>query len=640
MKSKQNSSRWPWATVGPSAFLVLLASTTLGRAGGLPLPSELSPNVPEDLPVSQLLFVAIESAMSRPGPGGGTLESEPDAAMLDAALAQWGLTSRDGRIHVEIVGTPETGPLPTGSLEASGVRIDRTYQRRTDAEIPADRVFEVARALPPGFRIEPVNEPVPADVTGEGPFVTVTNSAPYRAGGADGTGITIGVIDIEFSGFSTIQASGDGPPPSRTTIVNLSGYDFEDLGTHGSSCVEAIYDHAPGATYRIYQIDSSADLGTVAFDAIANGVDILSCSVSWYGTGWPDDTGDVCDAVNTAANSGVLFVNSAGNDAGRHWQGHFEPGELATIWHDWALGDETLDVTIAAGQTANFRLMWNAFEDTADLRLFLYDLDGNELGQSLDVTAGYERLTWTNTSGAPFVASLGVMNLLAQGTPEFEVFGDNSIMAWELPIAASSTVSPANCTALNVITVGAVPWTQYALTNGADPIAGYSSNGPTNSGFLVPDIVGPTNTTGLLAPTGFTGTSCAAPNVAGAIAAFWSDTPQFSANSLNGLILVQASALGKDWGDTGVDFTYGYGGCRIVDFVPNTTWASRIWNNVAESPFAPYYTIAAAEQAATPGGRLLVFPGGDYPEAVTLTKPLTVETVAYPAWLGASSTLP
>lgn len=152
----------------------------------------------------------------------------------------------------------------------------------------------------------------------------------------------------------------------------------------------------------------------------------------------------------------------------------------------------------------------------------------------------------------------------------------------------------------------------------------------------LPDLVGPTNTTGFNypAPGGFGGTSCATPNVAGALCAFWSDRPQFSFLAINWLALEQARTLWRDWGAPGFDNVYGIGACRIVDFVANTTWVSRSYGNVSNDPSAPYHTVAAAQSAAVPGGRLLFFPGGSYPEPVTLNKLLQVQTAGAAAVVG------
>ena len=70
----------------------------------------------------------------------------------------------------------------------------------------------------------------------------------------------------------------------------------------------------------------------------------------------------------------------------------------------------------------------------------------------------------------------------------------------------------------------------------------YSSQGPSNGGMTVPDLTGPTNTTGFTYST-FTGTSCATPNVAGAACAFWSARPTYSNTAIRWLLYEQAELL-------------------------------------------------------------------------------------------------
>jgi hypothetical protein len=65
---------------------------------------------------------------------------------------------------------------------------------------------------------------------------------------------------------------------------------------------------------------------------------------------------------------------------------------------------------------------------------------------------------------------------------------------------------------------------------------------------------------------------------------------------------------------------------RIVDWVANTTWVAKGYGNITNSPNGPYYTVLAGVNAARLGGRVLVIPGGAYPENFTTNKPLSIAT--------------
>ena len=59
-----------------------------------------------------------------------------------------------------------------------------------------------------------------------------------------------------------------------------------------------------------------------------------------------------------------------------------------------------------------------------------------------------------------------------------------------------------------------------------------------------------------------------------------------------------------------------------------------IFQNSKGNRMEPFYYVADALPWAAPGGRLLLFPGGHFPESVTIAQHLSVETVEFPAYLG------
>ena len=526
-----------------------------------------------------------------------------------------------GRAHVEIV-APRGWPAAPRSLVARfGGVSDSRYQGRLDAWVPLESLPELARTLPGGWRVERAGAGEPDQVAGQGP--AAIGSDGYRNGGANGAGLTIAVIDADYVGLSAARANGDAPALANCTLVNYTPYSFESGGTHGTGCVEAAFDHCPGATWRIYKIDSLADMGTVVSDAIASGVDVISHSLSRYNLGWADDTGAACAAAAQAGNAGIVFCTSAGNRAQQHWQGTFNAGSGAAQWHDWVWGDEALGITLASGDGAGFYLSWNTAGGVADYDLYLYDSGGNLLASSTQGGEAFEEFYWQNSG--PGAVTVNVQVLRYSGAVlELEVFGHGA-GTWEHFTSASSTTSPSNSTHVNVLAVGAVGWGDFQSPAGTSGILrDYSSHGPSNSGMLLPDLCGPTDTTGFTYSTGFGGTSCATPNAAGALCAHWSSVSAFSGSAERWLYLEQ-SRLHRDWGDAGPDQLYGQGGTSLVPFAVSTVWLARGFGNVQNLTSGPYYTLAAAYQAVPTGGRILALPGS-YPELpVTLTKAHRIE---------------
>lgn len=476
--------------------------------------------------------------------------------------------------------------------------------------------------------------PKPDEVDGGGP--DAINSDSYVTAGA---GVKIGIIDSGFVGFSAARDSGDAPSASMTSVRNLTTSGFESgEDTHGTGCIEAAYDHCDGATWRLYKINELDDMDDVVADAIANGVNILSHSLSFYNQGWDDDTGDACTAANEAAEAGILFFTSAGNRAKQHWKGGFNPGLHDTSWHDWdANGNETIEIAMPGSSEGEFYLCWDRTGGPHDFDFYLYnDHQDSVIVSSTSVGNQYEEFTWENTTANEVTVNLAVWRASGDIT-DIEVFLHGS-GTWELDHIrrSSSTTSPSNSTHPNVISNGAVRHTDFDSASGdTGIIRSYSSRGPSNSGMQLPDVCGPTNTRGTTYSdaNGFGGTSCATPNNAGAACAFWSADPLLSADAVRWLMF-EKTAMWRDWGVAGGDDIYGLGGTILLDYVPNTLWVAKAFGNTANDRDGPFHTIQGAHDAASSGARLLVFPGGSYPEPAMLTKPIKVETVENSAFLG------
>ncbi|MBU1701661.1 MAG: S8 family serine peptidase [Candidatus Eisenbacteria bacterium] len=542
-----------------------------------------------------------------------------------------------GRVHVEIIG-PEGGPAITASaLTPYGAELENAWRNRADAWIPLPQVVNLARRLAPNYRLQKAMYGTPTSVMGEGP--AETNSQSYRDGGADGAGLTIAIFDGGFDNLTEAMNNGDAPPPGQATRINLTSTDFEepDDGTHGTGCVEAAYDHCPGATWRIYKYHTLVDLGNAVDDAIGYGVDIISHSIAWYNTGWEDDSGDACNEARNAAEAGIFFFTAAGNSATEHWQGFYNAGPDAPNVHDWIDGDEMLSVTVPDGQTVSFFLSW----DHTNGQVYDYDLSlwGNGGSMLLDYSNfggnTFEEVSYDNSTGSDRVVELRIERE-SGGSTEMEIFMKGSATWNEHIIAAGSTISPTNCTHPNVIVVGAVHHGLYDYPNGFNTIMSYSSQGPSNSGMTLPDICGPTHTIGFTYDDpiqGFGGTSCATPNCAGAMCAFWSADTQLLQRGVWWLTLRQAD-LWRDWGVDGEDNVYGWGGLFLTDYVEHTIWVARSYENYADDRGYPFYTVQAAHDAQVPGGRLLFFPGGTYPEPATLSTNMRLETIEHDATLG------
>ncbi len=493
----------------------------------------------------------------------------------------------------------------------------QVWNNWAEARIDINQIFSIGYNLPKGYHMVPVLQPNEDD---EGPVLQ--NVSAYIANGADGSGIRVAIFDGGFNGLNTRITNGVAPNAvyywdnSATTLTSIVG---ASTSVHGTACVETVFDNAPGATYEIYRRNSITDYGNAVTQAIANGVDIISNSQSNYNQGWADNSGAVCTAVQNASNNGILWFASAGNRAQSHWEGSFSDSD-GDNWHQFSGGDEQNNVTISSGSNSNFYLSWDdavGTGSTADYDFYLYDIGTSPITLLASATSssGFETFSYSNTSGSNISAALAVLHY-SGSTPDFEFFRHAS-NTFQYQSASGSNSSPSNSTAANVISVGALPSTSYNSSPGTSGIiASYSSQGPTNSGNLCPDISAPTNTTTQAYGGAFGGTSCATPNAAGAAAAFWSAHPNLSATGVRDVLFRKAD-LYKDWGSNGADNIYGWGGLYLYDYFANTTYLYRGSNNTVGTATFPYYYIADAENATNSGGRVIIL-GGSYTENVTL----------------------
>ncbi len=625
----KQTGRYKAALHGAAAAVVVVLATALSVAAQDIKGPPPKPAMPKELPLQSILFDVEQLAKAQPNLAAALPQ-------LKVSLDLQGINLDDaGKVLCEIIG-PEGGAAISADVIAPfGGEITATWQRRAEALIPITALSGVARALPAGYVLERADVPGQDATGGEG--ATAINSDSYRDGGRDGSGRIVAVIDGGYFRFTTARDAGDAPPAGQTTLINYASGTFESgTNRHGTACVEAVFDHAPGANYRLYRIDSLTDMGIAVLDAIANGVDVISHSLSRYNTGWADNSGDACAAAINAASNGVLFFTSAGNRANQHWQGTFNAGPDGDQWHNWLGGDELNTMTFQPGGGGSFYLSWNTAGSAADYDLYIYE-DNSILASSTNGGNTFESFSYTNNTAS--TKTLGVSIWRASGVAkEFELFfhETSGTSDFQYAVAVGSTTSPSNTTNANVLSVGAVPADVYGQANGSNPAADYSSRGPSNSGAILPKIAGPTNT-GTTAYSGaFSGTSAATPNSAGAAAAFWSADSQLSSSAIRWLIETQAD-LWRDWGTAGDDNTYGRGGVFLTDYRNNTIWVARGYGNLLNSRSAPFYTTQAAYNAAVSGGRLLIIPGGSYPEALSTiggTKSLSVQTLVNSANLG------
>lgn len=496
---------------------------------------------------------------------------------------------QEGRVYVEVVKGAVTDldlTIDEKALEKKlNLQFTSVYKNRASAWIGADRLLEVGKRLPKGYSLHPVNS---ISEDNQGP--ALTNSITYQSASTGGQGVRIAVIDGGFDGLTEARNAGVAPTAANTTAFNYTGSSFQSGGSHGTSCLETAFDHAPNAEYYLMKVSSLSDLGAAVQACINNGVDVITHSQSKYNTGWGDNSGAACAAAKDASDAGILFFTSAGNRNGTHWQGNFSDGDNDD-WHNWSGGDEQNNFSVSEDGEVRARLQWNGSSLINHYDLYLYESGTNNILASSTNIAQFESFNYTSDADRNVYLAVKART---PNPPAFELFNhDKGCTDFQYASNAGSSTSPSNSTAANVISVGAVHRNNYNEPSGTmDIIASYSSRGPTNSGNQSPDISAPTSTS-VMGGT-FSGTSCATPNAAGMAAAFWSGHPQLNARGVRH-ILFRKARLYKDWGDNGADPIYGRGGVFLYDYHVNNRYIVRSALNYNSSSTLPYYDVARVD---------------------------------------------
>lgn len=428
------------------------------------------------------------------------------------------------------------------SLSAVGCSVNRRGRRTLRLAVPIDRLSALAERFPDAD-LMPSESPEPDEEEG----VMVTAAFTYHIEGSTGSGVRVAVIDGGFEDISTLRASGD--LDYSVAVTYTDDHDIEAGGTHGTSCALVIHQMAPDAELYLYRIGDVTDLESAVDDCISRGVDVISHSMSWYGYSFNDGTGTVSDIAGDAISAGITWFNSAGNRAESHWYGSWSNPD-GDSWCNISGSSEVIPVDLDSGDTLTARLTWDDFTDRdQDYDLYLYMSSGGSLtrvDRSTNAQPGsrpYESFSYTASSSGTYY--LAIKRIDASGSMDFQLFTSQDISS-SYQVAEYSVTDPGSKG--SVLAVAAMYWSSY---DDSSTLAGYSSRGPTPDGRTKPDIAAPTSVGTALGT--FTGTSCACPSAAGAMAVYLSDPVKGSSARSNLL----SDAI--DMGATGMDSVYGRG---------------------------------------------------------------------------------
>ena len=347
--------------------------------------------------------------------------------------------------------------------------------------------------------------------------------------------------------------------------------DCERGTNHGTAVAEAIVDVAPGVELYISNPTSLADeyLNTVQWMA-DQGVSVINRSASRRvfegpGDGTSPYSNSIFEGISYAVDNGIVWVNSAGNFAERHWWTS-SPSTSANGLVYFGGSDAFNNVFLEAGDEIYIAVRWDDSWGGAsrDLDVCIFSV-ANILNEvcSRDLQNG--------SQGAYPVEYISA-EILSSGFFAIEITHySGNLPTWvqlrvgganlEHSTARHSINNASESAKEGMLAVGA---THYWNTR---QIAEYSSQGPTPDGRLKPDIVGTACAASASYPQRtrngrlcwFSGTSQAAPHVAGLAALVKQANPSFTPEQVADYLKNNA----VDRGTSGADNTWGYGFAQL-----------------------------------------------------------------------------
>lgn len=444
----------------------------------------------------------------------------------------------DGDYSIKvIVDLREYRPEYIDLLKKNGAEVQISDENLVQALVPVSKLDEIAN-LPFVDNVRKPAEYMTSSVTSEG--VDTINASKLHNMGYNGSGVKIGIVDLGFKGY---ESKLDTELPSSVVVKSFSDSGIEDNIVHGTAVAEVVHDVAPDAQLFLTNFDTDLEFNQSVSWLISQNVSIISMSAGKL-LGPKDGTDYVDRMVNRTVNSGILWINSAGNEATSHWTGNFyDPDNDGTL--NFSDTDQTEDIYTWQGMPIAVLLDWNDWpKSDQDYDLVLLDNDSKILATSSATQNGtqppYESIVYfAKYTG---VYQIAIVRHNATQDVKFHLYIKGATVRYTDP--SGSIVIP---TTDSSFMVGATSWLD-------DSLEYYSSHGPTDDGRIKPDIVAPSNVTNSIYEH-FTGTSSSAPHVAGAAALLLQKNPELDRSQLRNVIEYGA----KDLGIAGKDNQFGAG---------------------------------------------------------------------------------
>ncbi len=424
-------------------------------------------------------------------------------------------------------------------LEANGASTISVGEDYIEALVPVLLLGQTSEQ-PGVLRVRLIQPPEssqsPSGVAGNGP--EAHGSLAWNQAGYTGQGIKVGIIDGGFKGFSDLMGT-ELPQTVVARCYQLVGQPSENLADcentavdHGTAVAESITDIAPDVTLYIAQVSTPGTVKEATKWMVDEGVKVINFSAGLPFDGPGDGTSPSGDsplkAVDLAVDSGVLWVNAAGNYAQKTW---FQRGPYSDPDDDGAINFTTTDegnaVFLAAGHK-KVELRWDDSWGGAnrDFDLALYNASGTLLLTTADPQSGgdghipHEHMVFKVVISGVYSIAVIHRSGSVPAWIQLAVKGDG-VGPIQHHTGIGSIVNPAESANPGMLAVGASHWEDV------NSIESYSGRGPTPDRRIKPDVVG-ADCGETVSDEAFCGTSQAAPHVAGLAALVRQRFPGYS----------------------------------------------------------------------------------------------------------------
>ena len=517
-------------------------------------------NAPRNLPWTPSTRSAFNSGSEKIDPGLLAIADSVSSKGLDTleTVAKLvGVPTSHGMVEVSLIAENEkrVASLRKKISQLRG-RVLTTYKTHVFAFMPPGQIPSLSKLKGLYFAASPNIAYADQDLS-NGSFdesISKIKADRLQKAGFRGQGIKVGILDFGFQGYQALQAAGKLPAPAMSKTFNESGH-LENGQVHGAACAEIIHTMAPDA--QLFLAGMGEGDGTAPEDQIilgarwlkSQGVDIISFSGGGhYG---PHNGKGVLDLLveEITADHKVLWVNAAGNEAGRHFRTDF-PGvsadgwipigqyeaiavapapdgaiSLLVNWDDW--GDDALHPSA----TQDIDAVLFAFDKTTGKATFIADSHTAQNGRTPPV----ERIFGKGEAGVVYLLELHATQV--KRPVRIHVYSNAAGGLIEPLDPTGSIAIPATSPA--ALTVGAIN-----IENGE--LESYSSRGPTDDNRAKPDLSSYDRVSSLSYGHRFTGTSAACPNVAGLAALLKSAHPEDDATALRRQLMLNLRHQASD----------------------------------------------------------------------------------------------